>query len=181
MKSSLRSLNDLFITCFLSVPQIVDAGVGHSRSGGSSRSSSRSSRSSEVEVVLAPIYTTTDLIRIILWQFYSALHSGIYKFILVGGIILLLSSNPCRVKSEIRVQPTLVMINVRRSIVELNTTHQTLGNTGIQTLTRSLHLGLREATLNCRLPGLEKIGTCPRFEVPVSTLNIVPTWDHSLS
>jgi len=41
----------LLMTClllvFLSVPQIVDAGVGHSRSGGSSRSSSRSiSRSS---------------------------------------------------------------------------------------------------------------------------------------
>ena len=37
----------LLMTClllvFLSVPQIVDAGVGHSRSGGSSRSSSRSS------------------------------------------------------------------------------------------------------------------------------------------
>ena len=40
----------LLMTClllvFLSVPQIVDAGVGHSRSGGSSRSSSRSSNRS---------------------------------------------------------------------------------------------------------------------------------------
>ena len=40
----------LLMTClllvFLSVPQIVDAGVGHSRSGSSSRSSSRSSSSS---------------------------------------------------------------------------------------------------------------------------------------
>ncbi|MGX4724584.1 zinc-ribbon domain-containing transport protein [Streptococcus oralis] len=80
----------LLMTClllvFLSVPQIVDAGVGHSRSGGSSRSSSRSSgggsRSggSSYHYYRSGYGSSSD-------SSASSPYLG-FMFILVGGIIL---------------------------------------------------------------------------------------------
>ena len=91
----------LLMTClllvFLSVPQIVDAGVGHSRSGGSSRSSSRSSgggsRSggSSYHYYRSGYGSSSD-------SSASSPYLG-FMFILVGGIILVVIVKSLQSKS----------------------------------------------------------------------------------
>ena len=91
----------LLMTClllvFLSVPQIVDAGVGHSRSGGSSRSSSRSSgggsRSggSSYHYYRSGYGSSSD-------SSANSPYLG-FMFILVGGIILVVIVKSLQSKS----------------------------------------------------------------------------------
>ena len=114
----------LLMTClllvFLSVPQIVDAGVGHSRSGGSSRSSSRSSGGGSRSGGSSYHYYRSG------YGSSSSSSTNSFEmglvFLIVAGVFLVSIFKPRRITQKIQVQQTLVMI-LKRSIVELNTTH----------------------------------------------------------
>ena len=105
----------LLMTCllliFLAVPQIVNAGVGHSRSGGSSRSSSRSSGGGSRSGGSSYNYYRSG--------YGSSSSSSSNPFEM--GLVILIVSGVFLVRI-FQSSKTLVMI-LKRSIVELNTTH----------------------------------------------------------
>ncbi len=154
----------LLMTClllvFLSVPQIVDAGVGHSRSGGSSRSSSRSSGGGSRSGGSSYHYYRSG------YGSSSSSSTNSFEmglvFLIVAGVFLVsifkASKNNSEDSSSTDTSNDSQTLHRR---VEHNTRAISLVKYGDpKLLTRKLsHLGLRKSTLNCRLPGLRKIGT----------------------